>query len=274
MNSKLKLAGTATFAALLLATSGLAAAATVEGMIIGRDGSNMIVRTDTGKETIALTDTTDVKAISGALGLGRDTKLVTDLIPGLPVKVDTEESGGMLTATAVRFKAGQLTTALQVEAGLHPTATTVAAHGTKLDVHDAQIEEGRINHENLKSRFEQLGDYDVKAKTDVLFATNSAVISADGKKALQGIATQAKGIKGYLIHVAGHADTRGSADLNQRLSLRRAAAVTDYLQQSCGVHLTRVLAPDAMGASAPTDNLDTSRRVTVEVLVNRGLAAA
>jgi outer membrane protein OmpA-like peptidoglycan-associated protein len=266
MNSKLKpLAGAVALAALLLATPGLAAQ--IEGMIIGRDGDNMIVRTDTGKETIALTETTDVKAISGALGLGRDTKLVTDLIPGLPVKVDTEDTGGRLTATAVRFKAGQLTTALQVEAGLHPTATRVSAH-------DVQIEEGRINHENLKQRFEQLGDYDVRATTDVLFATNSAVISADGKKALQGVATQAKGIKGYLIHVAGHADTRGSADLNQRLSLRRAAAVTDYLQQSCGVSLKRVLAPDAMGASAPTSDLNTSRRVTVQVLVNKGLAAA
>jgi outer membrane protein OmpA-like peptidoglycan-associated protein len=117
-----------------------------------------------------------------------------------------------------------------------------------------------------------LGDYNVRGKTDVLFATNSAVISEDGKKALSQIAAQAKGIKGYMIHVAGHADTRGSADLNQRLSLKRAAAVTNYLQQSCGIELMRVLAPDAMGASAPTDDLNTSRRVTVQVLVNRGLA--
>lgn len=273
MNRTLKqMSSAAAVGVVLAAVPLLAAAATVEGMIIARNGSDMIVRTDTGTQTIALTDSTDVKAISGALGLGRDTKLVTDLIPGLPVKVDTEEGGGKLTATAVRFKGGQLTTALQIEAGVHPTATKVASHAEQLEQHDAQIEANRINHENLRQRFEQLGDYNVRGKTDVLFATNSAVISEDGKKALHQIATQAKGIKGYMIHVAGHADTRGSATLNQRLSLKRAAAVTNYLQQSCGIELMRVLAPDAMGASAPTDDLNTSRRVTVQVLVNRGLA--
>lgn len=264
------IASLALVSALCVAAPGLAAAEQIKGMIIGRDGENMIVRTDSGSQTIALTESTDVKAITGALGAGRSTRLVADLIPGLPVTVDTANEGGRLTATAVRFKSGQLTVAQQVEAGLHPTATTVAAH-------DVQIETNRINHENLKERFGQLGDYLVKGSTDVLFDTNSAVISAKGKQDLQALATQAKGIKGYLIHISGFADSRGNAAENQKLSQRRAAAVTNYLQQSCGVQLMRVLSPDAMGEVAPTGAPETAaghaanRKVTVKVVVNKGL---
>jgi outer membrane protein OmpA-like peptidoglycan-associated protein len=265
--------------ALVALTPCLAFAERITGMIIGRDGVNMIVRTASGKQVIALTDSTVIKGTSGMFAANVDVHPGEDLIPGLPVNIQAEDRGGVLTATSVRFKNDHLVVAQQVEAGLNPTNVVVANHGTALQQHDAQLEEAKIKHENLVQRFEQHEEYDVKGTTDVNFDTNSATLSDDAKQKLQKIAAESKTFKGYLIHVSGHADARGSVALNQALSTKRAQAVVNYLQQSGGVDIIRVLAPDPMGTSRPasTENtpagLAANRRVTVEILVNRGLSS-
>ena len=259
----------------LIATPGLAE--TIKGMIIGRDGSNMIIRTDKGKQVVALTDSTEIKGTSGLFAANVDVHPGENLIPGLPVNIQAEDQGGKLTATSVRFKNDHLVVAQQVEAGLNPTSMVVAKHGTALQQQDAQQEEAKIKQENLVQRFEQHEEYEVKGTTDVNFDTNSSKLSDDAKQKLNAIAAQAKGMKGYLIHVSGHADSRGSAALNQALSEKRSQAVVNYLQQSGGVDIMRVLAPDSMGTSKPasTENtpagLAANRRVTVEILVNKGM---
>src|ERR1700749_2541404 len=91
-------------AALVAATPGMAFAERITGMIIGRDGMNMIVRTDNGKKVIALTDSTVIKGTSGLFAANVDVRPGEDLIPGLPVNVQAEDRGGTLTATSVRFK--------------------------------------------------------------------------------------------------------------------------------------------------------------------------
>jgi len=95
---------------------------------------------------------------------------------------------------------------------------------------------------------------------------------------VKALMDQAKQIKSYLIQVAGYTDSSGNADYNQQLSDRRAAAVTAYIQQSCGVPLYRVLAPAAMGMADPASSNETAagkaanRRVEVKIIVNRGVA--
>jgi OmpA-OmpF porin, OOP family len=266
-------------AILFAATPGLAFAERITGMIIGRDGSNMIIRTDQGKKVVLLTDSTVIKGTSGLFAANVERPPAEDLIPGLPVNIQAEDRGGTLTATSVRFKNDHLVVAQQVEAGLNPTNTIVANHGTALQQHDAQLEEAQIKHENLVQRFEQHEEYEVKGSTDVNFDTNSSKLSDEAKQKLDAIAAQAKRMKGYLIHVSGHADARGSAALNQALSEKRSQAVVNYLQQNAGVDIIRLLAPDAMGTAKPvsTDNtpagLAANRRVTVEILVNKGMSS-
>src|SRR5204862_475976 len=119
------------------------------------------------------------------------------------------------------------------------------------------IEENQIKHEELVNRFGKLGDYDVKDEAKITFAVNSSSLTDDGKKALEAIAAQAKTYKGYLITVAGYADAQGSAKSNEKLSDERANAVISYLQQSCGVALYRVMAPDAMGEAHPAGSNET-----------------
>lgn len=277
MKSSVRLAGLMVVSATLVAAPALANAATIQGMIVARAGASVVVRSNGAKQTVTLTDSTDVKAISGVFSLGRDEKAVTDLIPGLPVTIDAEDRGGQLIATKVRFKADQLAIAEQIEAGTAVHASALEDHAVKLNQHAADMEQQQIAHENLVQRFEQLGDYNVKSSIDVQFATGSAAISAADKTALCALASDAKQVKGYLIHVSGHADSRGSAAVNQALSHRRANAVSNHLQQTCGLAPMRLLAPDAMGTATPAsaDNtpagLAANRRVNVQILVNRGL---
>ncbi|AUN29194.1 OmpA family protein [Niveispirillum cyanobacteriorum] len=63
----------------------------------------------------------------------------------------------------------------------------------------------------------------------VFFDWDRSVLSADAQQVLQNVARDAKAGKIVQINVAGHADTSGPTDYNQKLSQRRAEAVREYL---------------------------------------------
>jgi outer membrane protein OmpA-like peptidoglycan-associated protein len=67
------------------------------------------------------------------------------------------------------------------------------------------------------------------AASPVLFDRGSAEIEAPSLKALDAIARAVKGCPGVRIAAEGHTDTEGSPEYNQRLSLKRAKAVAEYL---------------------------------------------
>jgi outer membrane protein OmpA-like peptidoglycan-associated protein len=77
-----------------------------------------------------------------------------------------------------------------------------------------------------------------------------------------------------LIEVAGHTDSVGAADYNQRLSERRASAVANYLG-SRGVMRDRMIVVGA-GESRPIASNDTeagraqNRRVEITLVPIRG----
>jgi outer membrane protein OmpA-like peptidoglycan-associated protein len=283
-------------AVLMLTVAGTALGDTqkIKGLIVGRDGPNMIIKQGEGggNVTVALDDNTKVQAVKGKLGLRRSDMGFAALIPGLPVDVEAEFSYGHLLAKTVKFKASALKTANMIHAGLTPTQQDLAAakedietnkQGIEANQQGVQankdaIEKTQAEQEELARRFGQLGEYDVKGTATVLFAVNSSAITDKAKQDLRALADQAKQTKGYLVHIAGYTDSSGNADYNQQLSDRRAAAVTSYLQKACGIPLYRVLAPDAMGESSPaatnetTQGMAQNRRVEVKILVNKGMA--
>ena len=59
--------------------------ATVQGLVIGRDASNMYVKTpDTPRVTVILSDSTKATQKGGGfLGMGRQDLAITQLVPGL-----------------------------------------------------------------------------------------------------------------------------------------------------------------------------------------------
>ncbi len=237
----------------------------VKGIIVGRDGPNVIVKSESGeKVTLTLDDFTKVQAVKGKLGLRKDDMAMTALVPGLPIEAEAQGSSGQYTVKSVKFKASDLKTANMIQAGLNPTQEELNA--TKAD------------QQALDKRFGELSEYDVKYEVTVLFAVNSATVDEKGKADLKVLADQAKQLKNFMVHVAGYTDSSGNPSYNQQLSDRRAAAVIAYLQQSCTVPLYRVLAPAAMGVSDPAQSNETTqgqaanRRVVVKVIVNRGIS--
>jgi len=246
--------------------------AKLDGIITGRAGETMTVKTDQGPVVAVLTENTDVSAKKGRLGLIKKEAAATALIPGLKVGVEgVGDDKGQLIATKVRFLSGDLETARAIQAGLSETQDQVAANQQGIEANRQGIEANR-------RRFGQLGEYDITVEMAVYFEVGSAAISAEGARDLAEIASKAKEIQGYMVAVEGYADASGNAAVNQKLSLDRSQAVVNWLAQNGGVPFYRMLAPGAMSTAKPAASNETSegraqnRRVVVRVLVNRGIA--
>jgi outer membrane protein OmpA-like peptidoglycan-associated protein len=298
-NANCLVSGGLTLALMLAVGAAFGQKTTIKGLIVGRDGPNVIIKSQEGNTvTVALDDSTKVEAIKGRFGFRRSDMGLTALVPGLPVEVEATGSANPLTAVSIKFRASDLNTANQIQAGLTPTGQElasaqqevdanqqkIAAQQQQLQTQDQQIE---ANQQQIKQaqaeaaatakRFGELGEYDVKATATVYFAVNSSTVDAKGQQDLQALATQAKQISAYMIEVAGYTDSSGNAAYNQELSDRRANDVINYLKQSCGVPLFRVLAPSAMGMSDPASSNETAsgmaenRRVVAKVIVNKGI---
>jgi OOP family OmpA-OmpF porin len=75
----------------------------------------------------------------------------------------------------------------------------------------------------------------VSFSADSLFGFDQSTIRPDGRAALDNFARQLTGTRYDVVTVEGHTDRLGSAAYNQRLSLKRAESVKDYLVTSGGV---------------------------------------
>jgi len=265
----------------------------LQGIIAGRSGEDLTLRTDSGDKKVTLIDGTKVGAVKGPLKLRRGHEGTAALVPGLRVEVKGHDNGqGQVIADDIKFTGDDLKTAYAIQSGLVPTdqkleATDKQVEANTQDIQDnkqqiqstqKQVEGVQADTAALGKRFDELSDYDVKGETTVYFGINSARLSDKDKSDLSDLAASASNVKGYLIQVAGYADSSGSAAWNEQLSDRRAQAVVNYLRQECSVQLSRVLAPAPMGVSQPAASNDTAkgreenRRVEVKILVNRGMS--
>ena len=240
-------------AVMIYATPAPAQTQQIQGIVVTNQNGQLTIKTPQGDQTIALPGNTRVRSISGALGGQKEIVPVTALIPGLPVTIDVESSGGQLVATEVDYKAKDYKTAAQIQAGVQETARREA---------------------ELRAAYSKMGNWDVREERNIYFKTGSAVISPADKQHLLQLAHKAAGIKGYVISVLGYADPTGNAAANEKLSNRRAQAVINYLKQSGKVLPGRVLGASAMGEmNIPVDKPDSAsyqsaRRVTVRVLTS------
>jgi OmpA-OmpF porin, OOP family len=280
--------------------------ATVQGLVIGRDGPTMSVKTaDTPRLTVVLSDTTKATEKGGFLGLDRKDLGIAELVPGLQVKVDgTYDPDHKLVAKKVTFSRNSLNTAKQIDAGLNPTNEKVAAQQDQLRSDRKDIEQSQdtiaknsqdisttqqglastnqVTSQNTQAigqtntRIGTLDQYETKGTVTVNFANGKATVSKKDKDQLVDFAKQAADTPGAMIEVQGYASKVGSPAMNQRLSSERADAVLTIIQQS-GVPLTRILAPAAMGTTDQVaDNHSRSgqaqnRRVVVTIVVNKGI---
>ena len=279
----------------------------INGLITGRDGDNLTVKTLKGSTnvTVALTDDTKIQSPKG-LGLRHSEQSVTALIPGLKIQVEGTGTETQVVAKTITLQKDDLLLAETIQAGLNPTqqqqATNmsniaenkegVASNKEGVAANQQQIasNQGAIsanqdaiagNQQEIQAttqRFSELSEYNTTAKATVYFASGSYKISDSDKAALSVLAASAVGTKGYIVQVKGFADSSGNAAMNQQLSMDRAQAVVAYLLQNCNVPLRHIVAPGAMGIADPAAPNETAegradnRRVDVKVLVNKGVA--
>jgi hypothetical protein len=75
-------------ALLLFAGTALAQSAQLQGVIDGRRGATMTIKSqDSGTVVVLLTDNTDVQEVEGGFHMRKKQMGMTALVPGLPVQV-------------------------------------------------------------------------------------------------------------------------------------------------------------------------------------------
>lgn len=283
--------------------------ADVKGVIISRDGDTIKLRGDDDSVgTVDLTSTTKIQLKHGMFG--RKTTMDTGaLVPGLHIEAEGKGSDkGDLLADKVIFDPNSMRASRQIDTRVSPLEARTGGlegragqlenragqmEGRQNDLDAAQKQTsqkvGEVKAEadqanqgvgDVNARVTNLDNYDSKYKATVYFKTGSAVLSDEAKQNLDEIATKAKSEKGYVIEIAGYADTTGNQTKNQALSQRRADAVIQYLEQKGDIPIHRILTPTGLGTSHEVADNSTSsgrkmnRRVEVNVLVNQGLVSS
>jgi OmpA-OmpF porin, OOP family len=259
----------------------------VQGLIVGRSGATMTVKTqDAETVVVALTDDTQVQESEGVFKMRKKELGLTALIPGLPVQVKgTMNDKHQLVADTVRFKGNDLKAAQDIQAGLTPTQQEVEANQAKIQGNQQEI---AANQQKIAAnqaaitaankRFGELGEYNIMGEVTVYFANGKVELDPKYQPQLMDLATKAKTIDAYIIQVQGYASAVGSAALNQKLSMERADNVLAFLEQDGKIPLTNILAPGAMGSSsqvapnATAEGQAENRRVVVRILQNKGIA--
>jgi OmpA-OmpF porin, OOP family len=282
---------------------------TIKGVVTRRDADTFVVQDANGVlTTVALTDRTSVKSKGGFLHSG-STYGASNILRGLNLEVEGRgNSDGQLVADKIRFGETDLHTAQSIQARVDPVENRVgtaenrineveqnaqrlsgqldelaavsnaARGGAKAAQETADAAVAGVNATN--ERISALDDYTVQNKSVINFKVGSAVLSPESKQSLDQIAQQAQNAKGFVIEVRGYASAEGGAEMNRRLSQRRADAVVRYLAETHNIPLRRIITPFGYGAAqAIADNStregrEQNRRVEVSILVNRGLLQA
>ena len=301
MTRKKLVVSTMSLAMTLLCAMAGAQTVKVEGLITGRSGAEMTLRTaDAPKLVVVLTDYTEVSQIEGLLKARRKTMSMAALIPGLQVQVEgSNDAQNHLVAKSIKFKGNDLEEAQTIQAGLEPTKHQIAQSQQEIDQqkaalqqqqhqvsqaeakiasNQARIDTNKAAIEAANKRFGQLDDFNILDEVTVYFGNGKDGIEPKYNAQLLQLAEKAKPVTAYMIQVKGYASSVGSLALNQRLSEDRANNVVQFLLQQGHVPLTNMLAPGAMGESRQIGSDNTAegeaqnRRVVVRVLQNKGIA--
>ena len=261
-----------TLMAMALCSSVVAAQTKAEGVIAGRNGSQIVLRTaENPKLIVLLTDSTDVAQVEGALKVRKKEMSMAALIPGLPILVEGDyDAQNQLVAKTVRFKGNDLQQAQAIQAGIAETQQQAQQNKEATEQNKAAVEA-------TNTRISKLDEYTVLDEVTVYFGNGKTKVDPKYNAQLVALAEKAKTTNGYMIQVKGFASASGSAELNQKLSDERAANVTAILITQGKVPLTNMLAPGAMGESGQvegkgSDSEAENRRVVVKVLQNKGIA--
>lgn len=252
--------------------------AKVKGIIVRREADTFSVADSASDQTVVLlTDRTSVKSKGGFFRSGKDYG-VTSLLRGLKVEVEGHgNQDGQLVADQVRFHSSDLETARVVDSRVAPVEEANKRLSGQVEEAGEISKLAREEAGKANERISALDDYVVQDSANIYFKVNSAVISPEDQKALDELAGKAATTKGYVIEIAGFADSTGDVAKNRVLSQQRADAVVRYLQENHEIPLRRMITPFGYGAAHPVAENTTvegrrqNRRVEVKILVSKGM---
>src|SRR5271157_1226455 len=275
-----------------------------KGVITLRAGDTLTVKTSEGVFMVTINSDTKIQRPVGLTGMRKKDESPDVLIPGLRMRFEGVggEQENQVVAKTITFDEDDLSLAEVIQAGLNPTAqqqaqnmqtyqknqaateAAIAANKQEIEATQQEVAANKANIDEVasstKKRFSEIGEYVTKDQYTVLFATGEYSLTKQYKQGLADLAKEALSYsKGWVISVAGYADSVGNAASNQVLSKQRAQAVVAYLLQDCGIPVGRIVAPGAMGETNPAASNESAsgraenRRVDVKLLLNKGVAA-
>jgi outer membrane protein OmpA-like peptidoglycan-associated protein len=283
--------------------------AKVAGSILSRNGDLVRVRDKKSGEVVVvnLTDNTRIEGKKHGVLFPRHSDMdVTAMVPGLTIEAEgVGNAKGQLDADRISFTPDEF--AVEVAQEQQIAANKAAARNAQSVADQGKAAAGQAqssaalaqdsaNQASLQAeaagalgsadaaalamvnqRVSDLDDYKNEFEVDVFFARDSAVLDETAKKDLDNLADIAKSLDGYLIEIAGYASNTLGAEVDQKLSEERAAAVARYFREVKDIPMRRILVPVGYGSTHPAvSNKDPklrelNRRVDVKVLVNKSL---
>ena len=253
----------------------------VKGTIERQEADTFSIRDERNMEVVVqLTVRTSIKTKGGFFRSGKTFDSAA-LLRGLAVEVEGYGSqDGRLIADKVRFDSSDLKFARMMDTRVSPVEIANRRLSGQVDELGEVTKLARGEAGRAHERISALDDYEVQSTATVYFRVNSSVISPEEKRALDDLARKAETTKGYVIEVAGFADSTGNIARNRTLSQQRADAVVRYLQENHEIPLRRIVTPFGYGELRPVaengsaEGRRQNRRVEVKVLVSRGIAAS
>lgn len=281
----------------------------VKGMIVKRDQGNFILRDQAGSDlTIRLATNAKIEEKKGNPFRGGKKYSEAQLVRGLWVEIEGRgDASGALVADKIKLSDVDFRVAHAVDSTVVPVenrlgeaeervtrteqnaqrlsgqleelsqVANLAKGGAAAAQETADVAVDGVNKTN--DRISSLDDYEVKKSESINFKVGSAVLSPEAKSMLDGIATQAKSEKGFVIEVRGFASADGAENSNRVLSQRRAEAVMRYLAENHDIPLRRIILPFGYGEAMPIadnssrDGRIQNRRAEVSILVSKGLTS-
>jgi OOP family OmpA-OmpF porin len=288
----------------------------VQGVILSRDGNSIKLRIDDDSiGTVDLSSETKIQLKSGMIFRRSNKMDLAALVPGLHIEAQGKGSDkGDLLADKVSFDPSSMRASRQIDTRVSPLearAGSLEGRAGQLEGRAGQLEgragqlearagaledqerqtQGLVGQvktvaeqanqgvSEVNRRVSDLDNYQTKDSTTVYFAINKDVLTPEAQKDLSDLAKKALSEKGYVIEVAGFADSTGPVFHNQLLSERRANAVVRFLEQNGDIPIHRILPMAGMGITHEAADNKTregrkmNRRVEVKILVNQGVVA-
>jgi OmpA-OmpF porin, OOP family len=290
----------------------------IEGIVIKRDSGTFALRDSDDKETVVvLTDKTTFRKVRKGWFHPDKTSSASKIVRGLRLKADGRgNADGQLVASEIRFDEEDLWAAQALASRVDPVetlsnSTQALAQSNQQRISEAEQNAQRISGQvdeltsmstaalasaqsaqasadqaqsdanNANQRISGLDNFDVVNTAAVYFRPGSAVLLPEAKTVLDEAAAQvqSENLKGWVIEVAGYADSTGKTAKNRSLSEQRADAVIDYMVTKYNFPMRRMVQPFGYGSLNPVASNNTregraeNRRVEIRVLVNNGISS-